>query len=288
MFLRNVSTACSATRCIEYYGCGLVVKTSANQRYATLGIELDGWTFRATMADFKYIATIDNVREVSLLGSANLDYWQQRLARENLTPAGSHGQAEIHIVAANMTYKGINFTEVSFSVAVSGGLLLVQAFSSSRLFAFCERIFFATPYEYAPCRVTTSSPASITIEKSGVAIFQATMNGMSAEHVLMPGQSRCDTSDGWEGPIFLPTRHSTKPARGKLFYGRLRGHTEIIPFVAHRDAVSIAPQNQYGILAALADSHFAAKEWHIRPDATHARSKTYKRSAKSLDDAVSN
>jgi hypothetical protein len=41
--------------------------------------------------------------------------------------------------------------------------------------------------------------------------------------------------------------------------------------------VAIRPWPDSEVLQALRDSHFVAKEWIIREDATHAKSKTYKR-----------
>ena len=41
--------------------------------------------------------------------------------------------------------------------------------------------------------------------------------------------------------------------------------------------MTIKPSPDCDILQALTESHFVAKEWVVRADATHARSKTYKR-----------
>jgi hypothetical protein len=41
--------------------------------------------------------------------------------------------------------------------------------------------------------------------------------------------------------------------------------------------VDIRPSPGCGLLQALRDSHFAAEEWVVREDATHAKSKTYRR-----------
>src|SRR5690348_9916827 len=102
----------------------------------------------------KWAAQVAHVREVSLLGTADLAFWKDRLLKEDLQPAESDGQAQLLIIAANLKYMGIRFRELSFSVLVSrleagvqqDAAYLVRAFNSSRPFAFCERVFFSTPY----------------------------------------------------------------------------------------------------------------------------------------------
>ncbi len=79
--------------------------------------------------------------------------------------------------------------------------------------------------------------------------------------------------EGWEGPVFLP-----ESRRGKgLFFARIRGHTQAYPFLPGKDSVTIRPSPDSEVLQALVDSHFVAKEWVVREDAMHAKSKTYKR-----------
>ncbi|MEK6322976.1 MAG: hypothetical protein AABN33_14985 [Acidobacteriota bacterium] len=84
--------------------------------------------------------------------------------------------------------------------------------------------------------------------------------------------------DGWDGPIFLPGRRPGKGGQGKVFFGKLRGHTRTYPFLHGKDSVTIRPTQRSDILQALIDSHFAVEDWVAREDATHARSKTYQRS----------
>src|ERR1700722_18290838 len=98
----------------------------------------------------KWAAQIAHVREVSLLGTADLAYWEDRLRRENLLPAERDGQAQLLIIATDSKYMGVRFRELSFSVLVSwseGGVpqdaaYLVRAFNSFRFFALCERVLF--------------------------------------------------------------------------------------------------------------------------------------------------
>ena len=88
--------------------------------------------------------------------------------------------------------------------------------------------------------------------------------------------SRCG-EDGWEGPIFLPEKRPGQGRQGKWFFARLRGDTRRFPFLHSKDSVTIRPSPDSEVLQALRDSHFVAKEWVVREDATHAKSKTYTR-----------
>src|SRR5262245_46794714 len=163
----------------------------------------------------QYVAELSHVREVSLLGTADLTFWKDRLRREELIPTEQDGRAQILILAAHSKFMGVRFTEVSFSVLVSQaeqasrreGAFLVQAFNSSRLFAFCERAFFATPYYHGDCHVSTTAPVSIQIIRGGGLVFRG------AAAAREPSRSG---PDGWAGPVFLP--------RGRnKFFARIRG-----------------------------------------------------------------
>jgi hypothetical protein len=228
----------------------------------------------------KWAAELSHVREVSLLGTADLAFWKDRLQEEELLPVESDGQAQLLLIAADSKYLGVRFRELSFSVAVSRpdegvrqeGAYLVRAFNSCRLFAFCERAFFSTPYYYGDVRVSASLPASMHLVKKGEAVFAAEM-GVDASG-LGREPSRCG-EDGWEGPVFLPESRRRKGRHGNLFFARLRGHTRTYPFLPSRDSVAIRLSPDSEVLQALRDSHFVAKEWVVREDATHAKSKTY-------------
>ena len=178
---------------------------------------------------------------------------------------------------------GVRFRELSFSVLVSrleagvrqDAAYLVRAFNSCRLFAFCERVFFSTPYFHGDVRVSASLPASMHLVKQGEVVFAAEM-GADASGPERDA-SRCG-EDGWEGPVFLPASRRGKGRQGKLFVARLRGYTRTYPFLPGTDSVAIRPSPDSEFLQTLRDSHFVAKEWIVREDARHAKSKTYKRS----------
>lgn len=218
------------------------------------------------------------MHEVSLLGTADMAFWQKRLQGEDLAPAADeHGHAQLLIVAADMRFMGVRFCELSFSVLVEPELhvgqqaaYLVGAFNSRRFFAWYERRVFATPYQHADVRVSATLPATIDVAAAGVPLFEARMQA---------GAGRAPTRSGeaaWEGPIFLPERQG---GGRKMFFARLRGHTQAYPFLPPHDTLAITPGPGGEALQALLDSGFAASEWVIRADARHAKSNTYPRSA---------
>ena len=43
----------------------------------------------------RYVAKVSRVREVSLLGSADLAFWRERLKTEDLVPAEREGMAQV-------------------------------------------------------------------------------------------------------------------------------------------------------------------------------------------------
>ncbi|MBA3484329.1 MAG: hypothetical protein H0T51_21205 [Pirellulales bacterium] len=230
----------------------------------------------------KWVAELAHVREVTLLGTADLPFWKNWLMKEQLLPYERDGKAQVLIVAAESKYMGVCFRELSFSVLVfreEEGILqdaayLVRAFNSCRLFAFCERVFFSTPYYHGDVRISASFPVAVHLVKNGEVVFRAQMEADASGPGREPSRRG---EDGWEGPIFLPKTWRGKGRRGKLFFARLQGDTKTYPFLPSKDSLTIKPSPDSEVLQALADSHFVAKEWAVREDATHARSKSYNR-----------
>jgi hypothetical protein len=230
----------------------------------------------------KWAAELAHVREVSLLGTADLAFWKDRLLQEDLLPDARDGQAQLLISGADATYRGVRFRELSFSVLVSrpeGGArrdaaYLVGAYNSCRLFAVVERAFFSTPYGHGDVRVSAALPASMHVLKKEEVVFAAEMGADASGLLREP--ARCG-EEGWEGPVFLPNSWHRRGRPAKVFFARLRGETRRYPFLPAQDAVAIRPTPDSEFLQALRDSHFLAKEWIVREDATHAKSRTYKR-----------
>jgi hypothetical protein len=72
--------------------------------------------------------------------------------------------------------------------------------------------------------------------------------------------------------VLLPRRQGRD---AKYFVARIAGLTTTLPVADHGAAVSINPPVDAPMLQALFDSHFVPTEWQVRPDAAHAKSKTY-------------
>ena len=182
--------------------------------------------------------------------------------------------AQVVVVAAEMVYLGHRFTEVSFSVRAvltqssgSEGMRLLHAFTSSRVFAWCERTIFATPYGHGECHVSLHGPPSVWLGAQGERVFSAEMSSVERPAIRAGDESL-------EGPVFLPPRGSANASR--LFFGRLKGHTVVYPF-SMGDRFALEPSAGGGVLQPLADSGFYPQEWVVRADATHGKSKTYRR-----------
>jgi len=230
----------------------------------------------------EWAAELAHVREVSLLGTADLAYWRDRLLKEDLLPAERDGGARLWIAAADSKYMGVRFRELSFSVLVSwseegfrhDAAYLARAFNSCRLFAVCERVLFSSPYSHGDVRVLASLPASIHLAKKGEIIFRAEMGAEGSGADREPSRRG---EGGWEGPVFLPGIRRGNGRPGKWFFARLKGDTRTYPFLHSEDTVAIGSPPDSEILQALRDSHFVAEEWVVREDASHAKSKTRRR-----------
>ena len=214
----------------------------------------------------KYIAELKDAPDVTLNGTADLTYWQEHLKAEGLFPYRVQGRAGMTLGSVSSRFMGIRFTELIIAVfasrqadgATHDGMYLMCAYNTSRLFTFCERWLFKTPYLYGNVQIQTQTPAFLKLVRGTEAILHAEQRGTSP-HM----QTREET---WEGTIFLPGH--------KQFYARLGGMTEITPFKTGTDVFTLNPSEHYPAVQCLVDSHFLPGEWHIRPKSAHARSKT--------------
>lgn len=227
----------------------------------------------------KYVAELAHVHEISLLGAADLEYWQDALKDENVTLADRDGRAQILIIAAASKYMGLRFQEVSFSLLIEAyqgtrfrGAYLWQAFNSQRFFAFCERTFFRTPYAHADVRVNCW-PGLVQINQAGHPVFRAENPAGNTLQLREPFRAE---EDGWDGPVLLPRGSRGRTNDGRLFFAKVSGHTRVYPFLPS-DNLLLKPAQGCDITQRLIDSHFAVKEWIVREDAAHAKSKTYSR-----------
>ena len=150
----------------------------------------------------------------------------------------------------------------------SNGSFLLHAFNSSRLFAFSERFFFSTPYTFAHCDVVTTTPLQIQVSLGPQSAFLAKMGASVVEREVIDAGE-----DGWDGPVFLPKSSKTKK---RYFMAKIMGQTSKFSFDKSSDKILFGTSSAtHPALKALIDSGFEGKEWHVRQDAYHAKSKSY-------------
>lgn len=240
----------------------------------------------------KWAAQLQGVREVSLHGTADLDFWRKRIAEHGVEPLATDGRATIAIVSATGTFAGVRFSEMSVSVATvtspdaadMPSFFLDGAYNSSRFFAWCERVFFSTPYAFAQVDVDCTLPAAIRVARRGQIIFQASMGPVDPTSTRLPARQIDET---WLAQIFLPGRPGLVANKRKVFLASICGVTEVYPFLADNDTILMgqainarATENPMSdrfptSVRMLADSEFTPVEWMVRSNATHAKSKTY-------------
>ncbi len=227
-------------------------------------------------SSIRFAAELKHVREVTLMGSARFDYWRRRLDPEGLYPTQQNGRAQLLIISADARFHGVRFRELSVSVRVSmtdtgqpeSGAFLLSAFNSQRFFALVERLWFATPYRHGAVELSPELPAYVQCVCDAALVFRAQMGegGQQSRAPLL------EQEDGWEGPVFLPSRGRR---RGRVFYAVVRGTTRTYRFDPHQDQLEIHAHDQAPIFAELLESDFMAEQWALRLDAVHARSPSY-------------
>jgi hypothetical protein len=228
-----------------------------------------------------YAAAIDSVLEISLVGLADLTFWQDKLRPAGLLPTVREGRAECLISATNAKFHGIRFRELSFSVLVTPdansesryAAYMAYAFNSLWLFACIERTLFSTPYYHGQLDVTLGDSARIVAHASGKPVLCAEHNGLAASD----RPSTQAAADDWFGPIYLPSLRSGGALGENLFYAHLAGETMKLPFDPSGDRFQLTPLASHTALHDFRDSGFAPREWIIRPRAFHAKSKTVRR-----------
>ncbi len=177
-----------------------------------------------------FVAELEHVREITIAGDAD------------------EGRTQLLLISADAVFRGIRFRELSISRVVSENRAeLLQAFHSVRLFAFCERVFFHTPYVHAPV-----SLGETWVKVDGV--FSAELREYRSRSFM--------GEDGWFGEVDLPD--------DRYFVAKLEGMTERYP---------VLPSDLFELQHPLLKG-FVPREWIIRADARHARSKTYRRQAR--------
>ena len=223
----------------------------------------------------KYIAQLEGVRELALLGAAELSWWRDHLTGEELEPVEVDGHAQVLVTGLDAKWMGIPFRDLSVAVAArcqSGltetGFFFARAFSSSRFFAGVERWWFHTPYLFrADLQVELGNPAAIRLGGQPSVDLFAELGPREPSAEPAPAQEM-----GYTGPLFLPKGRDR--TRRRWLMVQIHGLTSTFDFDAARDRFELGPECPDPILAGLRASQFRGIQWHLRRNATHARSKT--------------
>lgn len=218
----------------------------------------------------KFVAAVRDVKELRLIGSAALDFWNRQLKDKPFQAfqAGSNC-AEITIAATELVWKGFRFNELTISLALAApddaqkqiGYLLLYALNSNRFFAFCERTFFLTPYHFGKVNLRETTPCVISAESNNQNVLETAMSRTT--------RPMTEENESWEGAIFLPDARSEK-----YFIGKLSGKSKICPFI-ETDRIEMQNDPNDIVFDSLTASGFTGKEWRMRNQAFHAKSKTY-------------
>ena len=65
----------------------------------------------------KYVAEVEDVREVTLIANADLSYWRDYLRNDGFVPYVDNGKAELMISSADLVWEGIRSLEVLISIS---------------------------------------------------------------------------------------------------------------------------------------------------------------------------
>jgi hypothetical protein len=218
----------------------------------------------------KYIAEVKNVREICLVGSADFEFWRTHLGPLGLTPTNFAGHARVLVSVVKLKWMGIAFEELSIAIPIdppdasTPSIYLASAFNTSRVLAWCERTFFQTPYEHAQIGMQAEQPWSFELRDN------------TRDTLVVQCQRAAPTvtvEDDWTGSIFLPT--ARRSSRRKFFHAKLSGAVHVAPFAATSAEFKLQSSLKQPAIHLLVESHFAPIEWRVRPNAIHARSKTF-------------
>lgn len=218
----------------------------------------------------KYVAEVQHVKEINLVLQADLAYWQAFLRPAGLAPAARAGRAELLMSVTDLHWQGTHTNECTLAVTVAApeaaeASYLLQAYNSSRLFAWIERTFFGTPYLPGRIRLAETPPVRLEVAEAQGPLAAAWMTAAP------PAISTAD--EDWRGPIHLP--HAAGP--GRYFLARLAGRTVRYPFLPDQAGWQLADRPLPAGWQALKASGAQPVEWRVRADAYHARTATLKR-----------
>ncbi len=224
----------------------------------------------------RYIAKVEGVRELALTGAAELSWWRDRLAGEELEPVEVEGRAQVIVTGMDAKWMGVPFRELAVIIAArrrsgltEAGFFLAGSFNTSRFFSAVERWWFHTPYLFrADVHVQLGNPTVIRLGSRANPDLLAELGSREPSEEPAPAQEV-----GFTGTLFLPKGRDR--TRYRWFTVRIQGLTSTFDFDAARDRFELGSECSDPIFAELRASRFRGIQWRLRPNAAHARSKTF-------------
>ncbi len=226
--------------------------------------------------EVKYIAQLNGVRELGLFGVADLSWWRKQFTEEFVEPIDVDGRAQVLVTGLDSRWMGIPFRDITVFIAArsrfgsrESGFFLASAFNASRFMAGVERWWFHLPYQFrGDLDVGLGNRLAFRVGEPANADVDAELGSRD---------SSCETETacemGFAGPLFLP--RGRDGTRARWLSVRVHGQTSTFEFDAERDRFEIHSEPPDSIFAKLHASGFRGLEWHVRRNATHARSKTF-------------
>lgn len=200
----------------------------------------------------KYIAQLKKVRELTLLGAAELSWWRDYLAAEELEPIEVDGQAQVMVTGLDSQWMGIPFRDLSVAVAArspsglsADGFFFARAFNASLFHSGFERWWFHLPYSCRAVRVELGTKASMRLGHEPDVDLFAEME--PREPSVEPPQEM-----GYTGPLFLPKGRTKR----RWLMVRIHGLTSTFDFDAERDRFEVRSDIADPVLAGLHASRF--------------------------------
>ena len=224
----------------------------------------------------KYIGQLYGVRELALLGTADLSWWRDHLASEELEPVDVDHGAQVIVTGLDSNWMGMPFRDISVSVSArclygskEEGYLLARGFNASRFIAFFERRWFKSPYRFrADLHVELGDHSTIRLGNDPSPDLLLELGPREPEENPVPAEEM-----GYTGPLFIPK--GLDRTKNRWFMVKIHGLTSTIDYDAKRDRFEISSECTDPILSGLRASQFRGIQWFVRQNATHKRSKTF-------------
>ena len=221
---------------------------------------------------FRYVGTLRGIRELGLVGDADLGLWRERMSGSGAAPIDVDGRAQVLVTGLASSWMGLAYREIAIAVSARQGedregYYFERAFNASRFFTFFEQRWFHTPYVLRPdVHIEGGTPG---------APFRASLGepgrpGFVAE--LAPRDPSRVEDVALEAPLLLPADGG---GAGRWFHVKLEGRTESFDFDATRDRFVVGEPAPHPSLEALRTTGFEPREWQVRRSALHARTKTF-------------